>query len=72
MNIEKLKESLGALENTLLAIDELSHVCQQAINSGNHEIDLQHCANLLHYLMEPALLQVEAARDALEPEEACS
>ncbi len=72
MNIEKLKANLEALENTLLAIDELSHVCQQAINSGTQEIDLQHCANLLHYLMEPALLQVEAARDALEPEEACS
>lgn len=72
MNIEKLKESLGALENTLLAIDELSHVCQQSICSGTSEIDLEHCANLLHYLIEPALMQAEALRNELHQEETCS
>lgn len=62
MTIEMLKEKVGALEKTMLAIDELSSICQQAICHGNQLIDLERCANLLNYLIEPAMYQVEAVR----------
>jgi hypothetical protein len=62
MKIDALKEKVRALEKTLLAIDELSNVCQEAICHGNKPIDLEHCANILHYLIEPAMYQVEAVR----------
>lgn len=62
MNLDTLKQKVEALEKTLLAIDDLSNLCQEAIGHGNKPIDLEHCANLLHYLIEPALYQVEAVR----------
>lgn len=62
MTLATLKEKVDALEKTLLAIDELSGICQQAICHGNQSIDLDRCANLLGYLIEPAMYQVEALR----------
>jgi hypothetical protein len=62
MKIDALKERVEALEKTLLAIDELSNLCQEAICHGNKPIELEHCANILHYLIEPAMYQVEAVR----------
>lgn len=62
MALEMLKEKVGALEKTMLAIDELSGICQQAVCHGNQPIDLERCANLLNYLIEPAMYQVEAVR----------
>jgi hypothetical protein len=62
MNLDALKQKVEALEKTLLAIDELSNLSQEAICYGNKPVDLEHCANILHYLIEPALFQVEAVR----------
>jgi hypothetical protein len=62
MNLDTLKRKVEALEKTLLAIDELSNLSQEAICHGNKPIGLEHCANILHYLIEPALYQVEAVR----------
>lgn len=62
MNLDALKQKVEALEKTLLAIDELSNLSQEAICYGNKPIDLEHCANILHYLIEPAMFQVEAVR----------
>jgi hypothetical protein len=62
MTLKMLKEKVDALEKTMLAIDELSAICQQAICHGNQPINLEHCAYLLNYLIEPAMYQVEAVR----------
>lgn len=62
MTLATLKEKVEALEKTMLAIDELSGICQQAVSHGNQPIDLDRCANLLSYLIEPAMYQVEAVR----------
>jgi hypothetical protein len=66
MNLDALKQKVEALEKTLLAIDELSNLSQEAICYGNKPVDLEHCANILHYLIEPALFQVEAVRVFLD------
>lgn len=62
MTLVTLKEKVEILEKTMLAIDELNGICQQAIFNGNQPINLERCANLLNYLIEPAMFQVEAVR----------
>jgi hypothetical protein len=66
MTLTTLKEKVDVLEKTMLAIDELNGICQQAICHGNQPIDLERCANLLNYLIEPAMFQVEAVRMQLD------
>lgn len=66
MTLEMLKDKVADLEKTMLAIDELSGICQQVICNGNQSIDLDRCANLLNYLIEPAMYQVEAVRMQLD------
>jgi hypothetical protein len=66
MNLETLNKKVEALEKTMLAIDELSGICQQAICHGNQPIDLDRCVNVLNYLIEPAMFQVEAVRMQLD------
>lgn len=62
MIFDDLKEKIGVLEKTLLAIDELNNICQQAICNGRQVVNLECCANVLNYLIEPAMFQVEALR----------
>lgn len=66
MTLEALKEKVEMLEKTLLAIDELNNVCQQSITHGDRPVSLECCANLLNYLIEPAMFQVEAVRMSIE------
>jgi hypothetical protein len=62
MEFKLLKEKVDALEKTLLAIDSVNNVCQEAIHDGSKAIDLDHCAYLLNYLIEPAMYQIESIR----------
>ncbi|HJV82444.1 hypothetical protein [Noviherbaspirillum sp.] len=77
MPLTTLKEKVDALEKTMLAIDELNNICQQATYYGNQPINLECYANLLNYLIEPAMFQVETVRTQIdemiqwEDEQAC-
>lgn len=59
---QQLKDKVDVLEKTLLAIDELNNINQESLRSGTPSFDLEHSANLLNHLIEPALYQVEALR----------
>ncbi|MDO8729383.1 MAG: hypothetical protein Q7K26_05910 [bacterium] len=62
MTIAILKVKIDTLEKQLLAISSLNDICPQSINSGNHAVNLESCAELLDHLVEPAMYQVEAVR----------
>lgn len=66
MTLTALKEKVDILEKTLLAIDSINNICQQAINNGNQPIDAESSAYLLNHLIEPAMYQVEAVRMHIE------
>lgn len=61
---KQLKERVDALEKTLLAIDSLSHVAQEHYDTGM--TPLEGCVSVLHYLIEPAMLQVESLRTVID------
>jgi hypothetical protein len=63
-NPTTLKEKVDALEQTLLAISNVSEIASHHISSGKDP--LESCAYLLEHLIEPAMYQVEALRVMIE------
>lgn len=67
-----LKENVEVLEKTLLAITSVNDINQESIGNGNQVISMEHTANLLNHLIEPAMFQVETLRrliDELQPQQ---
>jgi hypothetical protein len=64
--LKTLKEQIYALEKSLLAIDTLNDINMQNLKNGNRVIDLDHTANLLDHLIQPAMYQVEAVRTMID------
>lgn len=59
---KELKAKVDRLEEVLLALSSIDEINQEGISHGGKEFNLEHTANLLHYLIEPITEQVEFLR----------
>lgn len=64
-NPQSLKERVEVLETSMIAIDNLSRIGTASQNSGQNPIDLSDVVNLLAYLVETSMYQVEALREQI-------